>query len=191
MKKVTAVQIFSLIAIAVGVAISYFPPPAHANAIWALITGFLGYAIRDLFAKAPATTVNPSDVKSDAPTAAPAVPTSQSGFIRFSLLLTLTAVTLGALALGGCTAMNQMGAAFNNYTAANYTSLKNNIQNRQDQDFKAWSDYSCNIPLGALQRNVTGNPEAVKAAVEACPPGGGVASSQSTLTAVTPAASGK
>jgi hypothetical protein len=56
MNKIKAVQLFSIIAIAVGVAISYYPPLHNSEAIWALISGFLGYASRDLFASSQPTT---------------------------------------------------------------------------------------------------------------------------------------
>jgi hypothetical protein len=56
MNKIKAVQLFSLIAIAVGVVISYFPPTHNSEAIWALISGFLGYASRDLFATSTIST---------------------------------------------------------------------------------------------------------------------------------------
>jgi len=62
----SAVQFFTLIAIIVGGLVSYFPPPSNAVAIWAIVSMFLGYAIRDLFgAKTP-----------PAPPPAPTVPSA-------------------------------------------------------------------------------------------------------------------
>jgi len=49
MNKPSAVQTFVLIAIVVGGVVSYFPPEQNAVQIWSLVSGFLGYAIRDLF----------------------------------------------------------------------------------------------------------------------------------------------
>jgi len=49
MNRQWAIQLFSVLAIAIGVYISYCPPTHNAEAIWALISGYLGYAVRDLF----------------------------------------------------------------------------------------------------------------------------------------------
>jgi hypothetical protein len=49
MSKATAIQVFSVLAVLVGLIVSYAPPPQNATAIWAIITMFMGYAIRDLF----------------------------------------------------------------------------------------------------------------------------------------------
>lgn len=50
MKAQQAAQVFALMAIAVGLLVSYLPPAHNADAIWALVGGFLGYAAKDLFA---------------------------------------------------------------------------------------------------------------------------------------------
>jgi hypothetical protein len=49
MKKQTAVQVFSLLAVVIALGVSYSPPTNNAPAIWAILTMFMGYAIRDLF----------------------------------------------------------------------------------------------------------------------------------------------
>lgn len=49
--KIEAVHVFSLIAIAIGMAVSYDWPPHNGETIMSLVTGFLGYAIRDLFTR--------------------------------------------------------------------------------------------------------------------------------------------
>jgi hypothetical protein len=64
--KPTAVQFFTLVAIVVGGLVSYFPPPSNAVAIWAIVSMFLGYAIRDLFgSKSPS--LPPVELPASAP----------------------------------------------------------------------------------------------------------------------------
>ncbi len=49
MDKKEAVQVFSVLAVLVGMIVSYLPPTTNAAAIFGIVTMFLGYAIRDLF----------------------------------------------------------------------------------------------------------------------------------------------
>lgn len=89
MTKQGAVQVFSVLAIAAGLLVSYFPPQTNAQAIWALVGGFLGYAIRDLFA-------DPAAVP-----AAPLIPAnSQTGRALPGMMLLL--VVASALAMSAC-----------------------------------------------------------------------------------------
>ena len=47
--------VVALLAVVVGVLVSYFPPPQNAVAIWSMVNLVVGYGIRDLFvADAPA-----------------------------------------------------------------------------------------------------------------------------------------
>ncbi len=55
MTKPNAAQFFAVLAIIAGAVVSYFPPPENAVAIWALVSGFLGYGVRDLFGDKPAS----------------------------------------------------------------------------------------------------------------------------------------
>ncbi len=59
--KPTAVQFFTMVAIIVGGLVSYFPPPSNAVAIWAIVSMFLGYAIRDLFGNRAPPVPPPTD----------------------------------------------------------------------------------------------------------------------------------
>ncbi len=65
--KPTAVQFFTLVAIIVGGLVSYFPPPSNAVAIWAIVSMFLGYAIRDLFGSKTPSMPPPSDTPAPTP----------------------------------------------------------------------------------------------------------------------------
>jgi hypothetical protein len=51
MNRPTAAQFFAILAIIAGALVSYFPPTDNAVAIWSLVSGFLGYGVRDLFDK--------------------------------------------------------------------------------------------------------------------------------------------
>lgn len=97
MNRQWAVQIFSLLAIAAGIAISYFPPAHNAEAMWTLIGSFLGYGIRDLFAEGGLASAMLVPGTSSAP------PGGQSGFARVGALV-LTAVIAAGLLLTGCAA---------------------------------------------------------------------------------------
>lgn len=41
--------IFAIVAILVGLGVSYFPPIKNAEEIWGLVSVFLGYGMRELF----------------------------------------------------------------------------------------------------------------------------------------------
>ncbi len=53
MRKDIAVQLFAILAVLVGLLVSYHPPPVNATEIWALVSFFLGVAIRELFGITP------------------------------------------------------------------------------------------------------------------------------------------
>lgn len=148
MKPTIIVPLFALLAAAVGVLVSYYPPPTNAAAIWALVSGFLGYAMRDLFA-AP---VPPQSSNSQSGRAAP-----------------LALGLLAAAALAGCGALNAYTGAALNAGEAGYTGARQNVKSADDMRFILWADSACALPLGALQRNATGNPNAVTAVLTACP----------------------
>ncbi|WP_295991537.1 hypothetical protein [Rugamonas sp.] len=90
MSRPSAVQIFSMLAIIAGAAVSYFPPPSNAAAIWALVSGFLGYGVRDLFPPSGP----PGAV-------APVTAGKQAGFAHAGMLLILASVA-AAVMLVGC-----------------------------------------------------------------------------------------
>jgi hypothetical protein len=73
--KLSAIQIFVVLAVVVGLLVSYYPPAQNAVAIWLLISNFLSFVIRDLLDHFK--TQNATDAKNSvaAPDAAPA-PTS-------------------------------------------------------------------------------------------------------------------
>lgn len=156
MNKTIAVQFFAVLAIAVGIAVSYFPPPTNAAAIWALVSGFLGYGVRDLFAEQAGN----ADL-------AMVAGNKQAGFARPLLLLILAMVA--AVLMTGCGALNTFTGAQLNSAEANYAGAKQNIKATDDMKLIAWSDAACAMNVGALQRNATGNPYAVNAVLTACP----------------------
>lgn len=49
MNKQLAAQVFTVLAVVVGLIVSYYPPTQNAEAIWGLVGTFLGFAMRDLF----------------------------------------------------------------------------------------------------------------------------------------------
>jgi hypothetical protein len=53
MSRNNLLLIAALVAVAVGLLVSYFPPIQNSVAIWSVVSTFLGYGIRDLFAEAP------------------------------------------------------------------------------------------------------------------------------------------
>jgi len=91
----------------------------------------------------------------------------QAGFARPFLLLLMAGASL--LALPGCGTINAFTSAALNAQQADYAAAKKNAQAASDAAFKAWTDAACTLPLGALQRNDTGNPGAPGAAMAACP----------------------
>ena len=66
--NIKLITFFALIAIGVGVVISYFPPKEHGEAIWLIVTAFLShlgsYLIRD----------KPKDSEAPPPPAPPTAP---------------------------------------------------------------------------------------------------------------------
>ncbi len=50
MPRNTLLLLCSLIAVIVGLLVSYFPPAQNAVSIWSLVSMAVGYGIRDLFA---------------------------------------------------------------------------------------------------------------------------------------------
>lgn len=99
LQRIRAVHVFSLVAIGVGALVSYYPPNHNAEAIWALASGFLGYAIRDLFDHRAEGQPQPNI----------AVNTAQSGFASISLVLALAVLSLTALT--GCSTLQHAGNA--------------------------------------------------------------------------------
>lgn len=65
--------------------------------------------------------------------------------------------------------MNAYTGAAINAGEANYAGAKQNLKGVDDARFIGWADVACTLPIGALQRNATGNPDAVKAVLTACP----------------------
>lgn len=81
----------------------------------------------------------------------------------------LTTILLLALALCGCGALNTFNGAQLNNAESNYAGARQNIKSLDDLKMIAWADAACAMPVGALQRNATGNPYAVNAVLTACP----------------------
>jgi len=97
----------------------------------------------------------------------------QAGFARPSILLLVAGASL--LAMSGCGTINAYTSAALSAQQADYAGARKNAQAASDAAFKAWTDAACTLPLGALQRNDTGNPSAPAAAMAACPaPNAGV-----------------
>jgi len=106
--------------------------------------------------------------RTNAPDAVVVTPADkQGGFARPVLLLLIAFVSL--VAIGGCGTLNAYTSAALNAQQADYAGAKKNAQATSDAAFKAWTDAACALPLGALQRNDTGNPGAPSAAMAACP----------------------
>ena len=128
MKRAAAVQVFSVLAVLVGLVVSYFPPAQNGMALWALVSMFLGYAVRDLFGEdpvsprgatvpvavpAPAAMPAPEPIEAPnapEPVASPqpiAAPPAQAGRAMPVLLLFLAIAA--ALAMGGCASLENAG----------------------------------------------------------------------------------
>lgn len=78
-------------------------------------------------------------------------------------------ILIAALALSACSVLNTFGGAQLNSAEANYAGAKQNVKAADDMKLIAWADAACAMPVGALQRNATGNPYAVNAVLIACP----------------------
>jgi len=83
------------------------------------------------------------------------------------LLFVGTVTSLAALA--GCSAINAYTGGIINAGESGYAGARQNVRAIDDAAFVGWSDAACAIKVGALQRNATGNPNAVKAVLTACP----------------------
>lgn len=94
-------------------------------------------------------------------------PSAQAGFAR-PLMLVLLAVC-AALVLSACGTLNAYTGAALNAGEAGYAGARQNIKSIDDMKMIAWADAACAMPVGALQRNATGNPFAVNAVLTACP----------------------
>jgi hypothetical protein len=77
--------------------------------------------------------------------------------------------SLLSIALSGCGAINAYTGAAINAGESGFTGAKQNIQAIDDARLIGWMDTACTLPVGALQRNATGNPDAVQAVLTACP----------------------
>ncbi len=80
----------------------------------------------------------------------------------------LFAVLLVTLTLAGCGTLNTFNGAAINTSEQDYAGFRKNLQATDDMAFIGWNDAACNIKVGALARNATGNPLAVQAVLEAC-----------------------
>ena len=74
-----------------------------------------------------------------------------------------------AASLSGCGSMNAYTGAAINAGESSFTGAKQNLQAIDDAKFIGWMDAACAMPVGALQRNATGNSDAVQAVLTACP----------------------
>lgn len=81
----------------------------------------------------------------------------------------LAAGLVASISLCGCGSMNAYTGAVINAGEASYAGAKQNLKAVDDAKFIGWTDIACTLPIGALQRNATGNPDAVKAVLTACP----------------------
>lgn len=74
-----------------------------------------------------------------------------------------------AATLPGCTAFNAYtGAAINAGEASSAGAIQN-IKAIDDAKYTGWVQAACAMPIGALQRNNTGNAQANQAILTACP----------------------
>lgn len=83
--------------------------------------------------------------------------------------LALAAAAIASLSLGACGTINSFTAGALSSAQANSAQTIANIQKADDLKFSAWANSACAMNLGALQRNATGNPNAVKGVLELCP----------------------
>lgn len=89
MKTSTAIQLFAALAMAAILLISYAPPKANAEGLWVLLSGFLGFLVRDLLPRVTGDAAAPAD--------------KQGGHALPTLLGVLALVAL----LAGCSLMPQ------------------------------------------------------------------------------------
>jgi hypothetical protein len=85
--------------------------------------------------------------------------------------LWLILVCAGAVFLAGCGTVNSQFAAGLYAVGSDYSQVKKNLQTQDDMALQAWTDTSCAITLGALQRagSTTGNANVTRAALATCP----------------------
>ena len=99
-----------------------------------------------------------------------------------------------AASLSACGTMNSFTAASLSSAQADGAQTIANIQKTDDMKFQAWSESACAMNLGALQRNATGNPNAIKGVLELCPvPNMGIVSvnsSSGSIAITAPSVSG-
>lgn len=86
-----------------------------------------------------------------------------------SIVAFIAFLILFGLSFAGCGTMNAYTSAALVTAGSDYEGAKKNLQDLDDIKFKAWVDMAATIPAGALQRNNTGNPNAVRAVLLACP----------------------
>ena len=103
--------------------------------------------------------------------------------------LSILVALIGCSALCGCGAINSYTAGVLANGAQDYVGARSNLQKIDDMEFTTWSDSACNIKLGAVKRNATGNPNAPEAVLKACTITNPVTTlqSQASLTPTPPA----
>jgi uncharacterized protein YceK len=76
---------------------------------------------------------------------------------------------IAVMVLSSCGSLNNATSAFLNQSASDYNGFKANVKSIDDTRLKAWTDEACAMPLGAIARNATGNPNVPQAIFTACP----------------------
>lgn len=112
MNRQTAVQIFSIIVILVGLAVSYFPPAENGAAIWGLVGVFFGYAMHELFG--PAVTPIEAAVGTLTPSA-PVAPGQTGNASPWWLAVVAVLMIVAAWLLSGCSGLAVQWAATATY----------------------------------------------------------------------------
>jgi len=84
-------------------------------------------------------------------------------------ILMLLAAGFVTLAFAGCGAINAYTGAAINAGEASAAGAIQNVKAIDDAKYAAWVQSACALPIGALQRNNTGNSQANKAVMTACP----------------------
>jgi hypothetical protein len=135
MDKKTAVQVFSVAAIIVGLLVSYFPPTANAAAIWGLVGSFFGYAVRDLFGEDAPTVQAPVVV---------GVQTSQTGHALPSMMIALLMASVALLT--GCAGLNSTIAAFDQKAIVDTQAANDNYVHALEAGILT-------VPIGAVYRH--------------------------------------
>lgn len=167
MNRQTAIQVFSLLAIVAGLAVSYFPPPTNSAAIWSLVSVFLGYGVRDLFGPIGGTVEAPT-INTVITATAPPV-NRQAG--RASLIHLVALAAIAAL-LCGCAGFQQ---AVSGYQAA----AAKGLRAVEDNNIEVWTFNVCSTPFSAAMRH----PEIIAAMRALCLPNGAAGSPAALLDA--------